>query len=234
MGMSASQARLLSITARMNDVEFKSQSISNTKLRLADESEQVSRDYTDALNKQKLTYTDWSSGQATKISLNSTTMSNVASSIKLYTIGGKEVVYDETDVQDPDKQVYMTFSEAELYEMIESGQFIMYSSSGKIDATAYAALSDTNKGAYINVNGEYWKTTSVSGNGNLAMESDSTMLAKAEAEYNAATSRINRKEKLLDNELKALDTEHSALKTEQDAIKSLISDNVDKTFNIFS
>lgn len=231
MGMSASQARLLSITARMNDVEFKSQSISNTKLRLADEAEKVSSDYTAALNKQKLTYTDWSSGQATKISLNSTTMSNVASSIKLYTIDGKEVIYSGT----PDNnQVKLSFSEAELYEMIESGQFIMYSSSEKIDATAYAALSDTNKGAYINVNGEYWKTTSVSGNGNLAMESDSTMLAKAEADYNAATSRINRKEKLLDNELKALDTEHSALKTEQDAIKSLISDNVDKTFNIFS
>ena len=57
---------------------------------------------------------------------------------------------------------------------------------------------------------------------------------ESEADYNAATARINRKEKLLDNELKALDTEHNALKTEQDAIKSLISDNVSKTFNIFS
>ena len=48
MGMAASQARLLSITARMTDVEYKSQQISNTKVRLADESEQVANDYTKA------------------------------------------------------------------------------------------------------------------------------------------------------------------------------------------
>ena len=35
MGMAASQARLLSITARMTDVEYKSQQISNIKVRLA-------------------------------------------------------------------------------------------------------------------------------------------------------------------------------------------------------
>ena len=34
MGMSASQARLLSITSRMNDIELRSQQISNTKLDL--------------------------------------------------------------------------------------------------------------------------------------------------------------------------------------------------------
>ena len=54
MGMSASQARLLSITVRINDVEYKSQQISNTKLRLADEAEQLATNYTNALNKQKL------------------------------------------------------------------------------------------------------------------------------------------------------------------------------------
>ena len=41
-------------------------------------------------------------------------------------------------------------------------------------------------------------------------------------------------EKLLDNDLKALDTEHNALKTEQESIKSLIKENVDKTFNLVS
>ena len=44
----------------------------------------------------------------------------------------------------------------------------------------------------------------------------------------------NMKEKLLDNDLKALDTEHNALKTEFDSVKSLIGDNVEKSFNLFS
>lgn len=52
MGMSASQARLLSLTARMSDLEFQAQSISNSKIRLADESAQASRKYSAALDKK--------------------------------------------------------------------------------------------------------------------------------------------------------------------------------------
>ncbi|MBR1907306.1 hypothetical protein IJ818_00005, partial [bacterium] len=78
MGMSSSQARLLSITARINDIEYKSQSISNSKIRSADESEQVAREYTQALNKTKLTYNSYdASGNAVKYSINSTNLSGV-------------------------------------------------------------------------------------------------------------------------------------------------------------
>jgi hypothetical protein len=55
MGMSASQARMLSLTARMSDLELQAQSISNSKIRLADQAEGASREYCDALDKQKLT-----------------------------------------------------------------------------------------------------------------------------------------------------------------------------------
>ncbi len=58
MGMSASQARLLFITSRQHDVEFKSQQIANQKIRLATESEQVAADYSKALNKETLTMFD--------------------------------------------------------------------------------------------------------------------------------------------------------------------------------
>lgn len=55
MGMSASQARLLSLTSRLSDLEYQSQSISNSKLRLADQSTAASQKYEDALSKEKLT-----------------------------------------------------------------------------------------------------------------------------------------------------------------------------------
>lgn len=58
MGMAASQARLLSITARMHDVEYKAQSIQNAKIQLATQSDQVYNDYLDALNASTLTITD--------------------------------------------------------------------------------------------------------------------------------------------------------------------------------
>ena len=43
MGMAASQARLLSITARMTDNEHSGQAISYSKIRLADQTEQVNK-----------------------------------------------------------------------------------------------------------------------------------------------------------------------------------------------
>lgn len=54
MGMSASQARMLSLTSRLSDLELKSQRILNSKTRLADESEAASRSYSDALDREKL------------------------------------------------------------------------------------------------------------------------------------------------------------------------------------
>jgi len=79
MGMSASQARLLAITSRINDIEFKSQQVSNIKIRLADESEQVANAYTKALNKQKLSFSTFDDkGNTVKYSLNSSNLSKVA------------------------------------------------------------------------------------------------------------------------------------------------------------
>jgi len=246
MGMSASQARLLSITSRMNDIEFKS--------------EQVATDYTNALNKQKLTYTTFSKegaeGQAVKISLNSSTLAqaglklmkrNSSAAAKTTTAVAEDsstanckafrfnfIDFDETyyleevgtestnkitsiqlDFVEESTQtlnsdgVPTKFSESQLYEMIESGEFY---------------LADATTGEEV----------SVSGTTKLAIESDTTELAKAEADYNAKTLKINNKEKKLDMEMKALDTEHSALSTEYDSVKQLIGDNVDKTFNLFS
>ena len=78
MGMSASQARLLSITSRMNDVEYKSQQISNTKVRLADEAEQVANAYTKALNKTKLTFSTYDKDHGSiKVDLNSNNLANL-------------------------------------------------------------------------------------------------------------------------------------------------------------
>ena len=55
MGMSASQARLLSLTARLSDNEHSGQGISYSKIRLANQTEQANKDYLNALKATKLT-----------------------------------------------------------------------------------------------------------------------------------------------------------------------------------
>ncbi len=204
MGMSASQARLLAITSRMNDIELRSQQISNTKIRLSDESEQVANDYNKALNASKLTYTTFGNvnGQMTQqiVDLKPSNLSEYG--FKLVDKDGKECTSNN-------------ITAAQMYEMIESGQFSLQQKTTVEGVTK-------------------WTDTSVSGNTALGIQTEDKDLAKAEAEYNAATAKINTKEKKLDQQIKEMDTEHNALKTEYDSVKSLISDNISKSFQLFS
>ena len=56
MGMAASQARLLSLTARIHDVEYQAQMIQDAKLKLALQEDEVYKKYNEALDEQALTY----------------------------------------------------------------------------------------------------------------------------------------------------------------------------------
>lgn len=56
MGISASQARLLSITARLTSNEYESQQLSNAKMRLAMKSEKASAEYIAALDERQLQF----------------------------------------------------------------------------------------------------------------------------------------------------------------------------------
>ena len=64
MGLSSSQARLLSITARLTDNEYKSQRITNAKMQLSNLGLDAQKDYADALQAQKLEYTNYNSASA--------------------------------------------------------------------------------------------------------------------------------------------------------------------------
>ena len=59
MGMAASQARLLTITARLHDVEYQAQSIQNAKTQLATQSDEVYQAYLEALDATTLTVKDY-------------------------------------------------------------------------------------------------------------------------------------------------------------------------------
>lgn len=59
MGMAASQARLLTITARLADNELKSQTINNAKMRLATQSSQASENYINALNNATMKFSSY-------------------------------------------------------------------------------------------------------------------------------------------------------------------------------
>lgn len=67
MGMAASQARLLVLTARIHDVEYEAQSIQNAKLQLATQEDEVYEKYQHALDATTLTYTQYQNGVYTSV-----------------------------------------------------------------------------------------------------------------------------------------------------------------------
>lgn len=108
-----------------------------------------------------------------------------------------------------------------LKNMIECGKISISivnhdNKTGEFSYSTTSPSSDT----YL----EYTTTTSI----------DKTELAKAEAEYERASKEIDTKDKRYDMDLSKLETERTALTTEYDSVKKVISDNIERTFGIFS
>lgn len=134
MGISANQARLMTLTARQHDLELRAQQISATKMTISLESQQYATAYSQALND---------------------------------------------------------------YSLLKNGD-----------------------------------KKSITYNGKTYTDADD-LLKVAKGDYDTATTSLSTKEKMWDMELTQVNTEHSAVKTEYDGIKSLIGDNVEKSFNVF-
>lgn len=63
MGLSSSQARMLTLTARKSDLELRAQIISQRKINLAMQTEVLANDYNDALNNKRLFFATEKNGQ---------------------------------------------------------------------------------------------------------------------------------------------------------------------------
>ncbi|MDR1167714.1 MAG: hypothetical protein LBK53_02325 [Heliobacteriaceae bacterium] len=110
MGLAASQAQLLSLTARMSDNELRAQLISNSKMRLASESGQVSERYVQALNDSQLMFTNYdkeNSQNYQKLTFNAlTSYSQYNNQYGLSTLAGKLLVSELEAKNFTDARVY--------------------------------------------------------------------------------------------------------------------------------
>ena len=76
MGMSASQARLLTLTARLHDVEFEAQQLQSQKIALATDKDKAYQDYNNALDatKYQIMFVDLATGTNAYVDANYKTM----------------------------------------------------------------------------------------------------------------------------------------------------------------
>ncbi len=219
MGLSASQARLLNLTARMHDIEYKAQNLEAQKLQMANESTQVYQEYENALNKQKVQLKHiGADGSAEYRDASLTDILDAGYEVIVQSNDGTwTVCQDANDIQTATGITTAAQGETEtLRNMVEAG-FIVFRKPG-LDADGNQIFTEVN----------------IATDTSLQEVQDETELKKAEAKYEADMRKIDAKDKKFDTDLAALEQERNAIKTEIDTLKTVAKDNVDRTFKLFS
>lgn len=380
MGMAASQARLLTITARMHDVEYQAQSIQNAKIQLATQSDQIYQNYLEALDATTLTIKDYE-GNTIPANFNNLfgiDSVNTKDKYALFDDRGRLVVEDEiataynefkksgaesdayafamwmlnpngcnpedidltdaentvaadtsnlSDKSDKLNKIISNLGEKDIteksdlqnaivdaensgdatrakafkealdeyegleksyrYKLYQQNAEKVYNKQYGEEGEGYFDQDDFNyyvrmyneiqqAGGCVSIDefngplngdastdGDWLKNQLSSGkfsisivntdkkNGDISFSTTSTAtdssltetttstidkkaLAKAEAEYEHESKKIDQKDKKYDMELSKLETEREALKTEYESVKKVASDNIERTFGIFS
>lgn len=256
MGMCASQGRLLTLTSRMSDLERRSQSISNQKMRLTQDSSDASRKYQVALNMEKIRFDN---GQKT-IEANAKNLTeynpNLTTQRFLKTSDGRLVVNRTVANVFRGSSDCETFLANMGYPSSSKAPQCVYYTNMYNEMTRNGGYSETNstimndsQWLYQNLKSgniylaskEYTEDTSTlasrydfrSDDYNLTVESDSSYIAIAESEYTTAMSEINGKEKRLDMELSNNDTEYSSVQNEIESTKKVMDKNIESSFKLF-
>lgn len=218
MGLAASQARLLLLTARKSDLEFRAQQITNSEMILAMQTEEVARQYSNKISNQTLLFIDPT--ESTESSFTAATLGAVtgangdANKMKLQikvknNETGKYEWKDWSEVYDEDGNITNNYTNSEILNGVKGGTMqIVYAASGEVvDA----------------ING-----TAFSVSYNTADD------AAAEAEYRRKTSELQIKEKRLQMDLQQVETQQKACETEMDSVKKIMDKNIERTFKVFS
>ena len=199
MGISANQARLMTLTARQHDLELRAQQISAKKMVLSLQSQQFATAYSASLNEYSL-------------------MKNGSSTVEYVTetesvVTGYEydgVTY--SDIMDIPYKTVVTGKD-------DDGNEITEEQPRTADDEGVTVLTEDIPTEYATRN--------------YTDEETSSFLSITKGNYDSAMTALSTQEKIMDMELTQINTEHQAFKTEYDSLKSLIGDNVDKSFNIF-
>ena len=226
MGLSSSQARLLNLTSRMHQIEYKAAKLEAEKLQMANESSRVYEDYLEALDKTKIQR----KVLTTDGSITYKDMANYAE----FTAAGYALVHDgkiydgATNTWDALKTALGIKTEnnfeTTLTNIINSGEVTIVTKNPNTNAFP-TGVNDENFTIY---------ETSVATNTGLQEVSDESLLKKAEAKYEADMKKIDNKDRKYDSDLAALDTERNAIKEEMETLKTVAKENVDRTFKLFS
>lgn len=242
MGLAASQARLLLLTARKSDLEFRAQQITNSEMILAMQTEEVAREYSNKLSNQTLKYINSADSTETEI-----TASNLAElsamGMKLQVLGddgkfkdwvsnGKKEITNYTSKDGKTTlsiEDYGKLSDEEKKNYKEN--FVMTGETNNYSGPQI--LEGINGGTMQIVSASGKVIDAINGTG-FSVAYNTKDDAAADAEYRSKTAAIQIKEKRLQMDLQQVETQQKACDTEIDSVKKVMEKNIERTFKVFS
>ncbi len=234
MGFAASQARFLSLTARLSDVEYEAQQISQERVALTNQMALYADAYEEATSNEYLTANvcDPTTLQSTKVALSYDVITNAVYEgglgMQLVTSSGLIVVPSEEEMLEQiaaseNTDSPLTISDFYVYEDVvdtsvlqrnlEEGNF--YFAAGKDEET-----------------GE-WNMKSIASLNSVTSAYDTTDDAAAKAVYDARMTKAESTDAMLEMRLDQLETEQNAITTEMDSVQKVVDDNVKSSFKTF-
>ena len=260
MGMAASQSRLLLLTSRKSDLELRGQQITQRKMLLSMQTEEIAEEYNRAISNKTMMFTWGYDSQANKDytnvltynELTSTTQGFGSAAYRVVTGDGAlvvknandpilaEILYAEIDgVKTQVAALDENNTIQALYENIpvaDEGKKVVFNSLLDDCALFQNALKQGSlflEAREATDNGtSSWESFSWSSSERFSESYDTSDDAIAEAKYQSEMSRIQTLEKKLDVELKQIETQQSACQTEIDSVKGVLKKSYD-SFKIF-
>lgn len=246
MGLASSQARLLLLTARKSDLEYRSQMISQRKITLAMDTEALATDYTRALSNRRMKFvfgTDSSSQKAltedlTYAGVTATNSTNFGNFIVTDSLGQMVIPADGKAPagfvlsKNSNNQTIATYTATNGATQTFPVQVLSDLSN------AYAFQNSLrNGGLYLqqlNPDSGKFESKSLGAIKEIQDQLDTEDDPKAQADYETKSLTIQNQDKLLDLELKQIETQHKAVETEYDSVKKVIDKNIEVSYKIFA
>ena len=212
MGLAASQARLLSLTARQSDNEYEGQIVNNRRLALSSRMQAIAKDYSEGMSNKSLKMiiddetVDFDAEYLTALGF---TLVDASGQAITKNSSGKYVDNSGNVI-----------SSATIERLLRAGT-LNISNGDKVtasDGTVSYSLSFD------------WRSDE---SGTFSDVYNTTDDAAVAAKYESDSAQVQAQDKKLELELKNLDTEHKAIETEMDAVKKVIEKNVQSSFKTF-
>lgn len=243
MGMSASQTRVLMLTARQNDLEYQAQQILSAKLSASRQAEDAAAAYEEKIsNTHFITKDKNAEGDKIEIAVTSDKMMdcrkylvNSAGQVVLPS-EGKYSYYNYTNGHAPTGEAWNiglnSYSESNFVEdsnLDASNEDAAQYLKDKVESGEYRVcyMPDTEPEKVEH------KFTTIQATGSFTETYYTADDAAAEAKYKTITQKLETLEKKLDMQMEQIETERSAVKTEKESVEKVVDENVESTFKTF-